>query len=263
MKLTGAVFLFFLIASLPVFLLLQSREQIDLFGNIGQLTGLVFAAASFLNAWDIAKNRLIQKVAILIAGGMLIWAIGQLMVTYSELLLHRSPYGTVSSIFFVIGNSMCLTALIELSRHALKTGNRAVLVRTLQLILVTALILLTFLVLGDWHFLTDPERDSFYKILDLLYPMFDVCIVGLTVLLLRSAHLRNEMLAFKGYACFCLAFLAIGFADVVGIDTDFEKMVYRLTDTIYFSAYFLIALSGHFLARTSRKLAIQEKSLTQ
>lgn len=261
MKLTGAAFLLFLIASVPVFLLLQSREQIDLFGNIGQLTGLVFAAVSFLHAWDIAKNRVTQKVAILIAGGMLIWAIGQLMVTYSELLLHRSPYGTVSSIFFVIGNSMCLTALIELLRQALKSQHRAVLIRTLQLIFVTGVILVLFLILGDWHFLADADRDPIYKVLDLLYPLFDVCMVGLTVVLLRSAYLRNEIGAFKGYACFCMAFLAIGFADVIGIDTDFEKMIYRLTDTIYFSAYFLIALSGHYLARTSRQSTVTEKSL--
>jgi hypothetical protein len=252
MKVTGAVFLFFLLASIPVFFLAQSREQIDLFGNIAQLTGLLLAGVSFWNAWDVAKNRTISKAAILIAGAMLIWAIGQMMVTYSELLLHRSPYGTISSIFFVIGNSMCVTAFFYLANHAMKRSNDPVLQRTLRLIIITGMILTVFLLMLDWRFLTDPERGGVLKLLDLLYPLFDLFIIALSILLVRSAKLRNDLLALKGYAFFGSAFLAILFADIMGIDAGFEKILYRALDMVYFSAYFCIAISGIFLARTSK-----------
>ena len=261
MRLTGAVLLIFLLASLPVFLLVRSREQIDLFGNIAQLTGLLFAGGSFLNAWDAAKNRAIQKAAILIASGMLIWAIGQMMVTYSELLLHRTPYGTVSSIFFVIGNSLCLIAMITLTKYSLQVIESETMERTIRLAWITASIVAVLLILADWRFLSDPERNPIWKVLDLLYPLFDISIIALTIVLMRAARLKNDPLALRGYACFFVAFMLIAVADFVGIDADFEKMVYRLIDTVYFSAYFFIALSAQFLVKTSRTPSVAKKEI--
>jgi hypothetical protein len=262
MRVTGAVFLFFLLASIPVFFLAESHEQIDLFGNVAQLTAVLFAGFSFLNAWDAAKNPVIQKAGIMIASGMLIWAIGQVMVTYSELLLHRSPYGTVSSVFFVIGNALCLLAMLAVVRHSLKVSHaNPALKNTILLTEITVLVLIFFVVLLNWHLLEDPERNIVWKVLDLLYPLFDLSILALTVILLRYAWLRKDFTAFKGYAFFCLAFLTICFADMVAIDVDFEKLVYRAVDTVYFSAYFFIAISGHFLARTSREHPVADKSV--
>jgi|GEM_PF-3911512 len=252
MKLRTAVYLCFLVASIPVFLILTSREEIDLFGNIAQLTGLLFAGFSFLQVWEQAGEPKVKRAGFLIAVGMAIWAVGQIMVTYSELLLQQSPYGTVSSNFFVIGNLLCLAAVLSLVKHSFKAvAGKPIRRNYILQASILAFLLFVAVIRLDWSLLTDPDRKLVWKILDLLYPLFDVAILGLTLYLVRIARLRKDNNAIKGYALFCLAFLSIGLADVVALDVDFENTLYRAADMIYFSAYFLIAFSAYFLAHTT------------
>lgn len=250
MKLTLAAFIFFLVASVPVFLFITVRERIDLFGNVAQLTGLVLAGVSFWQAWGRSTPAGVQATCVWVAIGSWIWAFGQVMITYSELLLHQSPYGTVSSIFFVLGNLLILAAVLSFVRRTFKRGVTEVDSRGYIFQAATIACLLTGLVLAQvWGLLTDPARNVPAKILDILYPLFDIAIAVLMIPLCRIAKRSSDRDSFKAYAFLGGAFAMVLAADMVGVDLDFDATLYRGVDVLYFSSYFLMAISGHFFAR--------------
>ena len=250
MKRTVTVYFCFLVASAAVFLLPTTRGQIDLLGNSAQLTGLLFAGFSFWLAGQHAQHLKVQKACSWIAFGMWIWGVGQLMVTYSELLLHQSPYGTVSSCFFVTGNVIIVAAVFSIVRHFFKTVIRKedFWGYILPAVIVACVLALVVIVM-DWRLLTDPNRNGIWKILDLLYPFFDIMIVVLTIILTRVAKSSGDSNSIKAYAFLCSAFGILLLGDMIAMDATFEATLYRAVDVIYFSSYFLAAISGNFLAR--------------
>lgn len=250
MKLTLGAFIFFLIASVPVFLFVTVRDRIDLFGNVAQLTGLVLAGLSFWQAWGRSTPAGVHSTCVWLAIGLWIWAFGQVMITYSELLLHQSPYGTVSSIFFVLGNLPILAAVLSFVKRSFKRGvtkkdSRSYSVQAGMI----ACVLICVALSQVWELLTDPARNVPAKILDILYPLLDIAIAVSTIPLYRIAKRSSDRDSARAYAFLGGAFAMILAADMVGVDLDFDATLYRGVDVLYFSSYFLTAISGHYFAR--------------
>ena len=248
MKATLVVFLVFLAVSVPIYLFAPTAG-IDLFGNLGQLTALLFSAVSFWQARMSTRDRFYQRTTVRIALGLCIWTLGQLMVTYSELLLHKSPYGTVSSSFFVLGYALIALALISLLKHSWgqvsKEKSHSYIVQAFVLGVLASLII--FVKVGNPFLQT--ERDLVWQVLDLLYPFFDTAIMLIAFLLLRQAWDQNEIAKAKAYVCLLVAFVLLEACDLMTRDAEFESVIYRAVDVLYFTSYFLIAFSGRYFTR--------------
>lgn len=252
MMFTVAVFLCLLAASVPVFLFLPTTV-IDLFGNIGQLAGLLFAGVSFWQAREQTHETNVHKAFARIAFGMCIWALGQLLVTYSEVVLHKSPYGTISSIFFVLGNGLVLLAIFSLLRNSVQAVPPKDVRRYLLQSALLGFFLTVFVLLMIKGSVSNTTRDIFQRILDPLYPFFDIAEMLLSLVLIRIALHSKDYVRAKAYAFFFGAFSILEIGDLITIDAGFETFLYRAVDLLYFSCYFLIAISGIYMARSLSK----------
>jgi hypothetical protein len=231
----------------PVFVYGKTHSQIDLYGNFVQLVALGVAGYSFLQIQN-PPSELFRKACNYLTVGMWIWGVGQVMITYSELLLHSSPYGTVSSCFFVLGYCSIFFGCICFLRHFEPSRKQ-----TVRLIIIVTLSLTICLLLLA-NEIADPQRSVVFKFLDVAYSAFDFMILAIAGLLMIASKRSKTSSGTKAFALFFCAFLLLAVMDILVTDVYFETLLYRAVDIAYVGCYFLIALSGYAMGQTDRQL---------
>lgn len=252
MKRSLLAYLVVLAVSVPILIYVRDLEMIDAFGNTIQLGALAFAAICFWRAAQANESgSFLRSGCEWLAFGLSIWGAGQIMITYSETLLHRSPYGTVSSTFFVAGYLFHIAAVVLFVRQSFRYGNGKVRRSILHGCILFCLLSIA-VVSGLWHKILDPQRDWILRILDLTYPEFDIGIAAFLTVPLRAAWRVGDSNSVRGYALLATAFIVMALVDIVLTDVEFTAILYRAADLMYFSSYFLIACSGMFLAKATQ-----------
>jgi hypothetical protein len=225
MKTVVILFAALLVATVPAYLFL-STTGFDFFGNSAQLAGIIFAAVSFLHAREQTRERRLQKAFARIAIGMMVWALGQLLVMYSEVLLRKTSYGTVSSSFFVIGNLIVLSAVLSMAagymQRVSKETSRKYALQSLLLAVLLSIVVFAFIKESS----AGMNRSMIQKSLDFLYPFFDVAEIALAILLIRLAHKAGSVNAVKAFSAFCVAFILMEIGDATTINVNFETIIY-------------------------------------
>jgi len=258
MKRSLLTYLVVLAISVPIFIYVRDLAMIDTFGNLAQLGALAFASFCFWRAAQAHKSgSFLRSGCERLAFGLSIWGAGQIMVTYSEILLHRSPYGTVSSSFFVAGYLFYIAAVVFFARQSLKYGNGIVRRYILHGCILFCLLSIV-VVAGLSRKILDPQRDWILRILDLAYPAFDAGIAAFVTVPLRAARRAGDSNSVRGYALLATAFIVMALVDIVLTDVEFTAILYRAADLIYFSSYFLIAWSGESLAKGAQFLPVRD-----
>jgi len=231
----------------PVFIYAKTPYQIDLYGNLVQLGALGIAGYFFLRIQN-PQTELFRRACNYLTIGVWIWGLGQLMVTYSELLLHSSPYGTVSSCFFVVGYVSiffgCFCFLKDLEPGRNQTGR--------FFIIVTLSLAACFLLLSGE--IMDRQRSIVFKLLDVAYSAFDFMVLSVTAFLVLCSKRKNNFTGTKAFAFLFSAFCLLALMDVLITDVYFETLLYRAVDMGYVACYLLIAVSGYVLGEAEGRL---------
>lgn len=238
--------LLLLLGFAPVFLYSKTAYEIDLYGNLTQLAALGIAGYSFLRIQN-SHSILFRRACSYLTVGIWIWGVGQVMVTYSELVLNSSPYGTVSSSFFVIGYLSIFFACICFLKD-LEPGRSRVL--TLSMICTLSFVACFIFLYNE---ITDPHRSTIFKFLDVAYSAFDFMILSITALLVISAARAKNSIRLRAFGLFFCAFGILAIMDVLVTDVYFETMLYRAVDIAYVACYVLITLSGYTLGQIDYK----------
>jgi hypothetical protein len=118
MKLPLLVWILLIISSILFYRFVKDPEIVDLFENIAQFIGLVFVVIYFLRVRLSKINLQIGKASLLFCFGFSFWAFGQLLVLYSETLLHQISTGSISSVYFIIGYLLIVGGLYHLAKNS-------------------------------------------------------------------------------------------------------------------------------------------------
>lgn len=218
-------------------------------GNIMEAMALVMAGINLtLTAAAFEREDAPRRAWMRLAIGIWIWVIAQFMGMYCELILNQVSYGTLADAFWVIGYFPLISGLYLLVKNYQSTGlpmgsARSYLLQGLALLTAFAILFATLL----WSQIIDPDRAMLLKLLDVGYPTFDLLLIAMGSVLIRvSWMMRGGSLA-KSWWYLCLGFALTCAADVVlAYTSDFNSLLYRLQDAVYYIAYLVIALAAKY-----------------
>lgn len=155
----------------------------SLCANLLQIAALIFASVQLTrNAFSRWESDESSKAWLNLAFGGWVWVIGQFMEGYAEHLLHESAYGTVADGFWLIGVFAIVRGLYIMLLHYsnLKRSTRG---RYLIVCLLLALLAV---------FEIEPAGKFYTRILELMYPMFDLMAIALLTALVIACKKRRD-----------------------------------------------------------------------
>lgn len=243
------VWILLLLSSLGIYPGGGSADAIVVFGNVAKIFSLLVCGLTLTLTQNSYKpGDAPEKAWNQLAAGMWIWFFAQIIFGYFKIVTHTSPYPSLADLFFVIAYFPLLIGLLFLIKDFKSTGlpmgsAGSYMVQGGVLLLIYAIIFKTLL----WSFLTNDDSATL-KFLNVGYPTFDFLLIALTSVLIRFAWiLRGGSLA-RSWITMGIGFTILGAADIT-----FAYHSYPFLDILYFTAYFLVALSGHYQSRMLRQ----------
>jgi hypothetical protein len=227
-----------------------STDSVVLFGNLAKIFSLFVCGISLtLTQNKFKPEDSPERAWNFLAGGMWIWFFAQVIFGYYKLVAHTSPYPSLADVFFVIAYAPLLVGLIFLIMDFKSTGlpmgsSRSYMIQAAILLVVYAILFKTLL----WDLLVNPNDSVTLKALNVGYPTLDFVLLALSSILVRIAWaLRGGSLA-RSWVFLCAGFIALGVADIY-----FAYHALPVLDILYFSSYFMVALSGYYQLRMLRQ----------
>jgi hypothetical protein len=255
-KFTAAAFLLFIVVWAIVFSTVGIQQQ-HLIGNFGQIAILLLGTINFFwLARAYSQGDVPRKAWMIFGVGMLIWASAQLLVMYFETVLQTIAHGSIADIFWIIGYVLFLAGLVLLLKSFTRTG--LPIGSSHSYFIQGGIFLLAFIALG-WvvilPVLRSPNRLVFLNMLDIGYPLLDFLLILVCSFLLRFSWILRGSGLSRSWILLCAGFAIVAFADFcLAYASDVNSFLNRILDPIYFTAYFLIALSGAYQLSVQRKL---------
>ena len=206
-------FIFYPLASNPA--------SLALFGNATQWIGLFFGMIWMAKIARTAPKKDFSKWMYLTIG-VAILLLGQTFLSYSELLLKKSAYGSISDAFWIIGFCLLLVGLFQLARSA-ASPKEFVQGHIFGLVLFA----LVFSIL--WHDIHNPVRPTYLKILDVFYSILEVWMVVLALIL---RQFTQQKLAWTLATISLTVYLMTD--TFVVFYSDLHTPIYRYLDIPYF-----------------------------
>ena len=246
MKLTLPLFFVCLALSAFVYPVWGAGFGAAMFGNAVQILSLAVGAINLGRVTRrFAPSDAPRPAWAGLQAGISIWAIAQVVELYNE-LMQKAVYGGFADIIWIIGYLPLFYGVFLLISNYRKTG--LPLGSRLSYVLQCAALVLLYGFLfrmSIWDQITDPNRSYAMKALDFGYPTLDFLLFTTGSILLRfSWILRGGQLG-RVWLLLCASFLMLGVGDFLLSNLpSLESPSYRLLDSIYFSAYFLIALAA-------------------
>ena len=243
------VFVFLLGASLFIYSM-ASPATIVVFGNLAKIFSLLLASLSLTstqNAYSPGDTP--QKAWTSLAAGMWIWFFAQVIFAYYKLIAQTNPYPSLADLFFVLAYIPLFIGMIFLIKDFKSTGlpmgsKQSYMVQGLVLLVIYAVIFFTLLL--DLVNRPDPAA---LKFLNVGYPTFDFMLIAMASVLVRITWMMRGGSIARSWIMLCLGFAAIGVAD---ISFAYNSSL-AVLDVVFFSAYFLIGLSGVYQLRMLRQ----------
>jgi hypothetical protein len=245
-RITITAFLSFIVIWVIALSTVGIQEQ-HLIGNFGQIAALLLGTVNFFRLAGAYSQGEIQRRAWTIFGlGMLVWTIAQLLVMYFETVLQTIAHGSFADIFWIIGYLLFAAGLALLLKSFTRTG--LPIGSSQSYFLQGGIFLLAFIVL-IWGVilpvLKSPNRQIFLNALDIGYPLLDFLLILLSSFLLRFSWILRGSGLSRSWILLCAGFAVVAFADFcLAYASDVNSFLNRILDPIYFTAYFLIALSA-------------------
>ena len=214
------------------------------FGNLAQWIGLLFGIIFIAKIARAASKQNFPKWLNL-AFGVFILLLGQSLSTYSELLLKRSAYGSISDVFWILGFCIILIGLFQLAKNAARSQKEFIRWQ----IIGFALFLSVLAVL--WSDLTSVARPTHLKVLDAFYALLEVWMAVLAFIMV----LNTEQKLAWGLATISLTIYLMTDTFVVYY-SDFQSAIYRYLDIPYFIGVCAWWLLGAKLETQDRQVQI-------
>jgi hypothetical protein len=230
----------FVIAGSTIIYTSSDVESILIFGNITKIFSLFVAGFSLTmtqNAY--ATGDTPKKAWTYLASGMWLWMLGQLLFAFYKIFLRQDLYPSIADIYFSLGYAPLFLGLIVLIGDFKSTGlpmgsARSYLIQGVILALAYAGIFFNFLLP-----LLRTDDSAGAKFLNVGYPTSDFLLFATTTVLIRiSWVLRGGSLA-RSWIMLGAGFITIAVADVI-----FAYRPSPVVDILFFTSYFLIAVSG-------------------
>lgn len=228
----------------------STSESVVIFGNLAKIFSLFVCGISLtLTQNKFKPDDSPERAWNFLAGGMWIWFFAQVIFGYFKLVTHTSPYPSLADVFFVIAYAPLLVGLIFLIMDFKSTGLpmgslKSYIIQAVILLAVYAILFYTLL----WDLLTNPNDSVTLRALNIGYPTLDFLLLALSSILVRIAWaLRGGSLA-RSWVFLCAGFIALGVADIY-----FAYDALPVLDILYFSSYFMVALSGYYQLRMLRQ----------
>jgi hypothetical protein len=247
MKLCGLLFVIFLAAYVVVYVTATRLETVDLFANFAQFAGLSIAAFQFVRVRKETSDIERRKACLLFFFGLCFWALGQLLVLYSEILLRRVSTGTVSSVYFLIGYCFQAGAMFRLVSHL--SSSKSADSRKAWLFAGILVLCIAGIVANP---IFSDHRVSTSLGLNLLYAGFDLLMVALSFYLFMMARGTRNIQTMTAYGFLLAGFALIGLSNFIGMDAEFDTPLYHLLGLLYMSSYFLISLAAAMLGKSQQ-----------
>jgi hypothetical protein len=244
MKRTVLFFGLLVLCAIPVYGLSSETTRALLFGNIAQLTGLVFMFTSYMRLGDaLPRNHPSRSAARQFAFGVFIWILGQSLEMYCELVLKMIAYGTIADAFWVIGYFPMYAAFRGILEDRKRDRNIAgwnYLRKLMILAAVAYAILFYFLILPQLRESSQPMADT---ILDFLYPTLDFLLIVQCLAIAITSQRGNAFFLFSIITAAGVLLTMVGDA-VLSVITDFHSIAYLSVDVYYFTSYFVMAAAA-------------------
>src|SRR5262245_64456919 len=114
----GGVSLFVLLLLAHIVIYLTSNNPVSLawFGNLMQWIAVMFGLIFVLRIAKTSRKPDFSRW-MYIAFGLLLMLLGQTLLSYSELVLKTSAYGSISDAFWLIGFTATGIALFQIARN--------------------------------------------------------------------------------------------------------------------------------------------------
>jgi len=201
--------------------LVSNPNSLAFFGNAAQWIGLFFGVISI---GRIARSAPTNEFPMwmYLTFGIFVLLLGQTFLTYSELLLKRLAYGSISDVFWFLGFCSIWFGLIQLSKQ---NTSRNEFIHWFLIGAATFVFALTFL----WSDITGTTRTTYLKVLDVVYAFLELGIVILASIMTLHAKQRLPWIL-----------ATISLAIYLATDTfavyysDLNNPVYRYLDIPYF-----------------------------
>ncbi len=247
MKLTFPLFILFLLGCALVYSFWGESQFAIYFGNAIQGAALLIAGYNLYLVTDsLRRGDAPRKAWARLGVGMWIWIMGQCLETYCELVLGKVAYGTIADSFWLIGYLPLISGIYLFFRNFRSTGLSIGSSRgfTVLILIVSGVYASIFAGL-IWPHITDPDRRLVVRFLDIAYPTLDFVIIAVASVLIRiSLGMGGGSLA-KTWFLLCLGFVLTAIADLLlQASEDVSSTYSHMIDVLYFSAYFLVALSA-------------------
>lgn len=235
----------FLLAGSAIIYSSPDTESIVLFGNMAKVFALFVAGLTLTSTQSAySPGDTPQKAWTCLAAGMWLWLFGQVLFAFYRVIQHQNVYPSIADIFFVIGYIPLFLGLFLLIKNFKSTGlpmgtASSYLIQGAIILIIYAAIFLKFLL----PLLANDDLPG-AKFLNVYYPTCDFMLIGTTSVLIRiSWMMRGGSLA-RSWIMLGAGFTAVATADLI-----FAYHPALLLDIVFFTAYFLVALSGIYQLR--------------
>jgi hypothetical protein len=227
----GGVSLFVILLLAHIVIYLTSKNPVSLawFGNLMQWIAVMFGLILILGIAKTSRKPDFSRW-MCISFGLLLMLLGQTLLSYSELVLKTSAYGSISDAFWLIGFTAIGIALFQIARNVSTT-------KSLLIAHIAACIILAGVVWYSWDLLSTPKRGNFIRVLDVSYSLLEAWMFVLASLIALHSEFKKPWIL----AAVSLAFLVVVDAVIIYFH-DIESPVYR-----YFDIFYFIGLSAWWL----------------
>lgn len=239
----------FLLASAPFIYNSGDANWILVFGNGAKVFSLMICGLSLtMTQSAFSTNDTPHKAWTFLSSGMWIWLFAQFIFAYYKVVMKESPYPSLADVFFVIAYLPLLAGVVLLIKDFRSTGlpmgtRSSYMIQAILLLALYGVIYATLL----QRFVVSDDAPAL-KFLNVGYPTFDFILIALTSVLVRiSWSMRGGSLG-RSWLMLCAGFTVLGVADIT-----FAYQAYPFLDVLFFSSYFLIALSGVYQIRMLRQ----------
>jgi hypothetical protein len=230
---------FVLLLMLHIFLYTTADLSIlTWFGNLAQAITILLTAVNFGRTASKMERKDVAAFNHLTLG-FAIWLLGHLLLMYSELLLHKPATATVTDAIWLVGYAFIARALFLLAKSF------QIRIRDLFPAILISSGVIVFTVL--WRPLNDPDRTLLTKVIQVVFPYFDLFIAGFAAALAYRSRMKIWMLPAFGS-------LLIGITDLI-FPFFYESIspVYRSLDIPLFVGYSMWWLGASSFTSTTGK----------
>lgn len=243
------IWILLLLASFVIYPSDTSADTVVLFGNLAKIFSLLITGISLtLTQNKFKPGDTPEKAWSFLAAGMWIWLFAQWIFGYYKVVSHTSPYPSLADVFFVIAYLPLLVGLVFLIMDYKSTGlpmgsGKSYAIQAVILLLLYAVIFKTLL----YELVTNQDPTT-TKALNIGYPTCDFVLISLSSVLVRIAWVMRGGSLARSWIFLCAGFITLGVADIY-----FAYQPNPSVDILFFSAYFMIALSGYYQLKMLRQ----------